>query len=37
MNPKTQKLMNLIDEMPLTELYILQRHVNLMIAVGEEE
>ena len=37
MNPKTQKLMNLIDEAPLSELYILEKHIKLIIAVGEEE
>jgi len=37
MTDKTQKMMNIIDRMPLSELYIVERHIKLMIAVGEEE
>jgi hypothetical protein len=37
MNPKTQKMMNEIDKMVLSELYIIENHIKLMIAVGEEE
>jgi hypothetical protein len=37
MNPKTQKMMDQIDKMALSELYIIENHIKLMIAVGEEE
>jgi hypothetical protein len=37
MNPKTQKMMDEIEKMPLSELYVIERHIKLMIAVGEEE
>ena len=37
MNSKAQKMMNQIDKMPLSELYIIEKHIKLMIAVGEEE
>ena len=36
MNPKTQKMMDEIEKMPLSELYVIERHIKLMIAVGEE-
>ena len=37
MKPKTQKMMDKIEKMPLSELYHLQSWIELMIAVGEEE
>lgn len=37
MNPKTQSMMNIIDRMALSELYILEKYIKLIIAVGEEE
>jgi len=37
MNPKTQKMMDEIEKTPLSELYILQDWIKLIIAVCEEE
>jgi hypothetical protein len=36
MNPKTQKIMNLIEKVDLTALYIIQSHIELCIAVEQE-
>tara|TARA_B100000886_G_C20338674_1_gene455654 strand:+ start:700 stop:825 length:126 start_codon:yes stop_codon:yes gene_type:complete len=37
MKPKTQKMMNEIEKMPLSELYHLQSWIELIIAGCEEE